>query len=42
MVTSSFGATSRLTEKRDTFQYVPLLEGLSSLLSNPEIYSEVC
>lgn len=24
------------------FQYVPLLDGLVSLLKNPEIYSEVC
>lgn len=42
MVTTSVGVTSRLTEKRDTFQYVPFLDGLVSLLSNPEIFSEVC
>lgn len=42
MATCSVGTTSRLSEKRDVFQYVPLLDGLVSLLKNPEIYSEVC
>ena len=32
MITRSVGTTSRLMEKRDTFQYVPFLDGLGSLL----------
>ena len=42
IATCSVGTASRLSEKRDVFQYVPLLDGLVSLLKNPEIYSEVC
>ena len=41
METGSVGATSRLMEVRDTFQYVPLLDGLTSLLNNKEILGEV-
>ena len=35
------GAKRRLSEVNDTFQYVPLLEGLQSLLRNSEILDEV-
>ena len=27
--------------QKDTFQYIPLLEGLRALISNPEIRNEV-
>ena len=30
-----------LKEKEDTFQYVPLLDGLKSFLCNHEIFDEV-
>jgi hypothetical protein len=35
------GNKRRLAEKKDTFQYVPLLEGLKSLLMKAEILDEV-
>lgn len=35
------GAKRRLSEVNDTFQYVPLLESLQSLLRNSEILDEV-
>ena len=35
------GAKRRLSEVKDTFQYVPLLESLQSLLRNSEILDEV-
>ena len=31
----------RITEKKNTFQYVPLLDGLQQLLSKEEILDEV-
>lgn len=36
------GSKRRLCEVEDTFQYVPLLEGLKSLLAHAEIRDEVC
>ncbi len=35
------GTKTRLVEKRDTFQYVPLIENLHSLLENKEIFDEI-
>ena len=35
------GNKRKLTEKKYTFQYVPLLDGLKSLLSKQEILDEV-
>ena len=35
------GTKSRLIEKKETFQYVPLIENLQSVLQNKDIYSEV-
>ena len=35
---SSFtGAKRRLVEKQDTYQYIPLLSSLQSLLSDPSV-----
>ena len=34
-------ARGTLTERKDTFQYVPLLQGLRALLKNEEILDEV-
>lgn len=36
------GSKRRLCEVEDTFQYVPLLEGLKSLLAHAEIRDEAC
>ena len=36
------GSSQILVECKDTFQYVPFLKNLERLLSNPEIYAEVC
>ena len=35
------GAKRRLRECKDTFQYVPLLQGLQALLQSQEILDEV-
>ena len=35
------GTKSQLIEKKETFQYVPLIENLQCVLQNKEIYSEV-
>ena len=35
------GSKRRLSEINDTFQYVPILESLRSLLSHVDIYDEV-
>ena len=35
------GSKRRLVEKNDTFEYVPLLQGLKSLLQNKAIRHEV-
>ncbi len=35
------GSKRRLCDKKRTFQYVPLLDGLCSMLSNQEILDEV-
>ena len=35
------GTKSRLIEKKETFQYIPLIENLQCVLQNKEIYSEV-
>ena len=35
------GTKSRLIEKKETFQYIPLIENLQSVLQNKDIYSEV-
>lgn len=35
------GAKRRLIEKKDTFQYVPLLENLQAFLQN-KVYKQVC
>ena len=39
--TASAGTGSRLMTKKDSYQYVPLIDGLTSLLSCEEIFSEV-
>ena len=31
-----------LTERKDTFQYVPLLESVKALLKHQEVLDEVC
>ena len=36
------GAKRLLTEKPDTFQFVPLIQNLEWLLQNKDIYKEVC
>ncbi len=35
------GSNGTMRTQRDTFQYVPLLDGLKSLLANQEICDEV-
>lgn len=35
------GKQGALKVKKDTFQYVPLLKGLKTFLSNKEIFDEV-
>ena len=35
------GTKRTLIEKKDTFQYVPLLQNLEWLLQNSEVYKEV-
>ena len=34
-------SSGALAERKDTFQYVPLLEGLRALLQNAEVCDEV-
>lgn len=41
LVPVQHGNKRRLSEKKYTFQYVPLLDGLDSLLTNQEILDEV-
>lgn len=41
MGTHLLGTQRQIGLKQDTFQYVPLLEGLKSLLANKEIFHEV-
>ena len=41
ITTGSVGAISRPMEVQDTFQYVPLLDGLVSLLSSEDILNKV-
>lgn len=41
LVTVCTGNKRRLSDKKRTFQYVPLLEGLQLLLNNREIFDEV-
>ena len=36
------GSKRRLCEVEDTFQYIPLLQGLKSLLAHDDIRDEVC
>lgn len=36
------GSKRRLCEVHDTFQYVPLLQALESLLTHADIRDEVC
>lgn len=35
------GNTKKLVEKKETFQYVPLMDTLASLMRNKDIYNEV-
>ena len=35
------GNRNKLVEKKDTFQYVPLLDSLASLMQNKDVYNEV-
>lgn len=35
------GAKRRLVERKDTYQYVPLLDNLQALLNNKEVYRQV-
>ena len=35
------GTKTRLIERKDTFQYIPLIENLQAILQNKEVYTEV-
>ncbi len=37
----SLGGKSKLVETKDTFQYVPILDSLASIMQNRDIFSEV-
>jgi len=36
------GSKRQLTEVKDTFQYVPLIDNLQHLLENKDVFDEVC
>lgn len=38
----SYSNKQRLVEKQDSFQYIPLIQNLTSFLQNSEVYAEVC
>jgi len=35
------GMKTGLIERKDTFQYIPLIENLQAILQNKEVYTEV-